>query len=259
MGSTDVGSLPPFLELAGHPVRWGILTRLARSDQQVGELAAALQEPQSLVSYHLARLKDGGLVSSHRSSFDGRAAYYRVHLDRCRTMLDATGTLLHPGVGPTAPASSRRSRRRPVVLFACTGNGTRSQIAEALLRDLSGGTIDVVSGGSHPKPIHPNAVAVLAERGIDIGASTSKSLDVFVGRRFDMVVTLCDRVREVCPPFAPDDATVHWSIEDPSRVPGTRRATMPAFRDVADDLATRIHHLIPVLATGPDKERSRHA
>ncbi|MEN9646151.1 MAG: hypothetical protein RL238_2820, partial [Actinomycetota bacterium] len=96
------------------------------------------------------------------------------------------------------------------------------------------------------------------ERGIDITTADSKSLDRFTGRRFDLVVTLCDRVREVCPPFAPDDATVHWSIEDPSRLSGTHRATMPAFRAVADDLTLRIRQILPVLTTGQHKERSHH-
>ena len=254
MGIDASSRLPAFLQLAAHPVRWGILTELAHSDRQVGELTAALGEPQNLVSYHLAKLKAGGLVSSHRSSHDARAAYYRVHLDRCREMLESTRSLLQPGLGSMGALGSRGHRRKPTVLFACTGNGTRSQIAEALLRQRSAQTVDVVSAGSHPKPIHPNAIAVLAERGIDISAATSKSLDLFARRRFDVVITLCDRVREVCPPLASDDSTLHWSIEDPSRLPGATRVTMPAFRVVADDLAARIEDLLPALATTNQKE-----
>jgi len=254
MGSAASSTLPAFLELAGHPVRWGILTELAHSDRQVGELTAALGAPQNLVSYHLAKLKAGGLVSSHRSSYDARAAYYRVHLDRCRAMLESTGALLKPGSNLVRPSRRSGWRRQPTVLFACTGNGTRSQIAEALLRHLSGGSVDVVSAGSHPKPIHPNAIAVLAERGVDISAATAKSIDLFALRRFDIVVTLCDRVREVCPPLANEDATLHWSIDDPSRLPGTGRSTLPAFRAVADDLASRIQDLLPVLAATTHKE-----
>ncbi|MFM2078265.1 MAG: hypothetical protein RJA49_2155, partial [Actinomycetota bacterium] len=72
--------VPPFLTLAGHPVRWRMLLELAGSDRQVAELTAAVGEPQNLVSYHLGRLRAGGLVSARKSSFDGRAVYYRVHL-----------------------------------------------------------------------------------------------------------------------------------------------------------------------------------
>ena len=138
------GAVPPFLVLAGHPLRWRMLVELAGSDRQVGELTRAVGQPQGLVSYHLARLRDGGLVSSHKSSFDGRAVYYRVHLDRCGELLAATGAALHPGL----PSSGQRTRARRGrgmgvalrVLFVCTGNGTRSQIAEALLRDKAGET-----------------------------------------------------------------------------------------------------------------------
>src|SRR4249920_3850855 len=129
------GAVPPFLVLAGHPLRWRMLVELARSDRQVGELTRAVDRPQGLVSYHLARLRDGGLVSSHKSSFDGRAVYYRVHLDRCGELLATTGAALHPGLTssgmPTQPRRPVDGRRRLRVLFVCTGNGTRSQIAEA--------------------------------------------------------------------------------------------------------------------------------
>lgn len=247
-------AVPPFLLLAGHPVRWRVLRELAESDRQVGELTDAVGAPQSLVSYHLGRLRSGGLVSSHRSSYDGRATYYRVRLDRCADLLADAGTALHPGL------ITRDRAARPVaptrVLFLCTGNGTRSQIAEALLRRAARDAVEVVSAGSHPKPVHPNAVRVLAERGIDISGARSKSLAEFATHRFDHVITLCDRVREVCPEFPGRPRAVHWSIEDPSRLPGSARATLPAFRAVADDLDTRISFLLARLPTEPNHTRS---
>ncbi len=251
--------MPPFLALVAHPLRWDIVAHLAHSDLHVSELTDALGAPQSLVSYHLGRLKADGLVSSHRSSFDGRTAYYRLHLDRCQALLAQAGVALHPGLrAPVAPPTPEPLPATCSVLFACTGNGTRSQMAEALLRHATDGRVQVASAGSHPKPVHPNAVAVLAERGIDIADARSKSLDEFAGRRFDSVVTLCDRVREVCPPFADHERTVHWSIEDPSRLPGTNRATLPAFRAVADDLSTRIAYLLPVIRTISDRTNKEH-
>ena len=118
------------------------------------------------------------------------------------------------------------------------------------------------SAGSHPKPIHPNAVAVLAERGIDISSAVSKPLTDFAGRHFDHVITLCDKVREICPEFPRSVRTMHWSIEDPSRLPGTRRATLPAFRAVADDLESRIGFLLSLIDTEPPhpshKEHTHH-
>src|SRR3954453_22771966 len=148
---------PRFLELAGHPLRWQLLSDLARSDRRVGELCELAGEPQNLVSYHLRRLREGGLVSARRSSADGRDSYYAVDLERCRDELQTAGGGLHPGLRlasvPTTPA--RTMRRRPRVLFLCTGNSARSQIAEALIREMSAGEVEAASAGSHPKPLHP--------------------------------------------------------------------------------------------------------
>jgi len=264
--------VPPFLDLAGHPLRWRMLVELAGSDRQVGELMRVLGEPQGLVSYHLARLRDGGLVSSHKSSFDARSVYYRVHLDRCGELLTATGAALHPGLMSSGAAlqadasSGSRAAARPLgkdrhsvkVLFACTGNGTRSQIAEALLRDKAGDVVEVVSAGSQPKPIHANTVNVLAERGIDISGARSKPISQFSGRHFDYVITLCDKVREVCPKFPGRGRTMHWSIADPSLASGTLRATLPAFRAVAADLESRIGFLTSLIDHQTKKEHARH-
>ena len=239
-----------------------MLVELAGSDRQVQELTRAVGQPQGLVSYHLGRLRSGGLVSSHKSSFDGRAVYYRVHLDRCGELLAATGAALHPGLpssGSSTPARALgRGRRRAKVLFVCTGNGTRSQIAEALLRDRAGDSVEVVSAGSDPKPIHPNALRVLAELGIDISGAKSKPITQFGGRHFDYVITLCDKVREICPEFPGQRRAMHWSIEDPSRTPGALRATLPAFRAVAADLESRIGFLISLIDTETNKEHTRH-
>jgi protein-tyrosine-phosphatase len=216
------------------------------------------------VSYHLARLRDGGLVSARKSSFDGRAAYYRVHLDRCGELLAATGAALHPGLQsnaapqPTRRAAKERRQAKVKVLFVCTGNGTRSQIAEALLREMAGDAVEVVSAGSHPKPIHPNAIKVLAEKGIDIAGAQSKPITQFSGRHFDYVITLCDKVREICPKFPGRGQAMHWSIEDPSAAPGSLRATAPAFRALADDLESRIGFLISLIDHQTQQEQARY-
>lgn len=248
---------PGFLQLAGHPLRWRLLAELARSDRVVSELTGLVGEPQSLVSYHLGKLRDGGLVSARRSSADGRDSYYTVDLARLRTLLAATGAALHPGLGPGSgsgpgldvPAGD--GGRRPAgptaaVLFLCTGNSARSQMAEALARARSGGSVDAHSAGSRPKALHPNAVRAMRERGIDIAGQRPKHLDEFAATRFDRVVTLCDRVREVCPEFPGAPEAIHWSIADPA-AGGDDEATYPAFRATAAELETRVGFLLAAL------------
>jgi protein-tyrosine-phosphatase len=129
-------------------------------------------------------------------------------------------------------------------LFACTGNSARSPIAEALLRRHSGGRVEVASAGSHPKQrMHPDAVRVLDEHyGIDISDRRPRHLDTLDGRRFDYVISLCDKVREVCPDFGGHPRHVHWSIPDPAAAGG--RA---AFASAAAEIDTRVRYLLPQL------------
>ncbi|MGO9955413.1 MAG: MarR family transcriptional regulator [Solirubrobacteraceae bacterium] len=243
-------SPPMVLRLAAHPVRWRLLSELVQSDRRVGELCRLLGRPQSLVSYHLTRLQAEGMVSRRRSSADGRDSYYLLELTRCRELLAASVTALHPGLAPTSPsrAGAGASSRRPArVLFSCTGNSARSQIAQALAHKLSGGRVEAVSAGSHPKPLHPNAVRVMREHGIDLAGRRAKPLSEFSGQRFDYVVTLCDRVREVCPEFPGHPGLIHWSTPDPAAEGTTDREAYPAFQRTATELATRIGFLLVLI------------
>jgi ArsR family transcriptional regulator, arsenate/arsenite/antimonite-responsive transcriptional repressor / arsenate reductase (thioredoxin) len=228
---------PPFLQLAGHPLRWRLLSELARSDLRVGELCALAGKQQSLVSYHLRRLRDGGLVWTRRSLADGRDTYYVLDLAGCGERLRGAAAALHPGLAP-APDATDAHRAR--VLFLCTGNSARSQMAEAMIDRLSRGAVTAASAGSRPKPLRDEAVNVMQARGIDIAGRRSKHLNEFAGERFDYVVTLCDRVREVCPEF-PGAEAIHWSIPDPAREGG------PAFEHVAEELAVRIRFLLATM------------
>jgi protein-tyrosine-phosphatase/DNA-binding transcriptional ArsR family regulator len=239
---------PEFLQLAGHPLRWRLLGELARSDRMVHELTGLVGEPQNLVSYHLGRLREGGLVSARRSSADRRDAYYTVDLARIGGLLSATGGALHPGLRLTPASPDGAAPGAVRVLFLCTGNSARSQMAEALAIARSGGVIEAYSAGSHPKPVHPNAVRVMRdEHGLDLAAQASKHLDVFVDQRFDWVISLCDRVREVCPEFPGHPETIHWSIANPAAGDGDDDATYPLFQQTAAELATRIGFLLAVL------------
>jgi protein-tyrosine-phosphatase/DNA-binding transcriptional ArsR family regulator len=237
---------PGFLTLAGHPLRWRLLSELARSDRRVNELTDAVGAPHNLVSYHLGRLREARLVSTRRSDADRRDAYYTVDLARFGGLLSATGAALHPGLR-LAPAP-QPARPRPVrVLFLCTGNSARSPMAEALAGALSGGAIEASSAGSHPKPLHPNAVRVMREEhGLELSGRVAKHLDTFAGQRFDFVISLCDRVREVCPELPGHPATVHWSMANPA-TGDADDATYPLFRRAADELVTRIGFLLALL------------
>ena len=229
------GAPPGFLRLAGHPLRWRLLAELARSDRQVRELAGLLGQPQNLISYHLGQLRAGGLVSARRSSADRRDAYYHIELARCGELLTETGRALHPGLGLLPPAAPP-VRARVRVLFLCSGNSARSPMAEALLRRLGGPLIEAASAGSRPGPLRPDAVRVMREHGIDISGHTPMHLDRLAGQRFDYVISLCDRVREVCPEFPGHPRVIHWSITEPDGY--------PACRQVAAELRARIGFLL---------------
>ena len=247
---------PGFLPLAGHPVRWRLLRELARSDRQVRELTGLTGHPQPLVSYHLGRLRAARLVTARRSSADGRDAYYTVDLGRCGELLAAAGGALHPALGPgeRPPAAALTGPAR--VLFLCTGNGARSQMAEALAQRRSAGLVQAFSAGSHPGALHPNTVRVMAEHGIDVRGRAAKHLSVFSADRFDYVITLCDRVREVCPEFPGHPRHVHWSIPDPAAAGDTDEASYPVFQATAAELETRIGFLLAAIAATP--ARSAH-
>ena len=179
-------------------------------------------------------------MASRRSDADGRDVYYVLDLERARAA-GGGGGAASSRAGRAAATVPRSGGGAPTVAglasFLCTGNSARSQMAEALAVQLSDGAVRAISAGSHPKPLHPLAVEVMRERGIDIAGRRSKSLDEFIGHRFDAVISLCDRVREVCPEFPA--RTVHWSLADPSR-----EGTRAAFERTADELTTRIRFLL---------------
>lgn len=247
---TSSGLEPPeFLRLAGHPLRWQLLVELAHSDRQVTELTELVDKQQNLVSYHLGVLRKGGLVRFRRSSADGRDTYYAIDLRRCADLLAEAGRSLHPALPPAA-APADTAPAGASVLFLCTGNSARSQMAEGLLRSRGGDRVLVRSAGIRPKPVHQHAVKVMGEFGVDLTDARSKHVDELHDERFDHVITLCDRVREVCPEFSGNPDAVHWSIPDPAE----QSDGVAAFRRTATELAERIgfllHRLTSLPATG---------
>ncbi|WP_039805337.1 arsenate reductase/protein-tyrosine-phosphatase family protein [Nocardia araoensis] len=242
-------AVPPFVHLAAHPLRWQLLTALSDSDYRVRELVARVGEPQNLVSYHLRLLRDGGLVTATRSSHDGRDSYYHLDLDRSAEMLAGAGTVLHPALRMTPAPTAFEPSAPLAVLFVCTGNSARSAIAEELLRLRTGGRIEVLSAGSNPKPaMHADTMRVLREEyGIDLSGRLPRHLDTLADHRFDAVITLCDKAREVCPEFGDDPRWIHWSIPDPAAAHGSDEDIYPRFRATAAEIDTRIRYLLPTL------------
>ena len=133
--------------------------------------------------------------------------------------------------------------KRLRVLFVCTHNASRSQMAEGLLRRLGGDAFDVASAGTEPSAVHPLAVVAMAEMGIDISRQWAKSTDEFVQQRFDYVITLCDDANETCPFFPNAANRLHWSFPDPSVATGGEEERL-AFRQVRDGIRGRIQELI---------------
>ena len=138
----------------------------------------------------------------------------------------------------------------PRVLFLCTGNTARSQMAEGFLRALAGERFDAFSAGLEPGELHPLTIRVMKERGIDVSRQRSKSLDEYLGRtRFAYVITVCDSAARRCPVFAGTGERLHWSFEDPTEAAGDDAMRLATFRQVRDGIEVRIREW---LATSPE-------
>ena len=130
------------------------------------------------------------------------------------------------------------------VLFVCTGNSARSQIAEALLRDFGGADFEVFSAGTNPKGVNPYSVRVLSEIGLDWSDARSKSVTEFIGQPFDYVITVCDRARQTCPVFPGDHNSLHWGLDDPAEVEGTDGEKLEAFRRTRTEVSIRLRPFV---------------
>ena len=136
------------------------------------------------------------------------------------------------------------------VLFLCTHNSARSQMAEGLLRNMAGDRFDVFSAGTVRTYVQPLAIDAMREIGIDITAQTSKTLDELEGRTFDYVITVCDRANESCPILPGTTERIHWSFEDPTAATGTDEQRLRAFRTVRDALQQRLRIFLTLAAKG---------
>jgi len=126
------------------------------------------------------------------------------------------------------------------VLFICTGNACRSQIAHGLLRDMAGDRFEVFSAGSHPSRVHPMSVAVMKEVGVDISHHTSDFVDDYLDKGIDIAITVCDNANQSCPTFPGKAERIHWSIDDPFKGWNFETSQMDSFRETRREIKERI-------------------
>jgi len=126
------------------------------------------------------------------------------------------------------------------VLFVCTGNSARSIMAEALLRRHGSDRFEVHSAGTDPRSVNPLTLRVLADAGIDASWARSKSVNEFLGQRFDYVITVCDQARQVCPVFPGVHESLHWGYEDPAEATGTEEERLRVFNRVFIAMGERV-------------------
>lgn len=209
------------------------LRRLGLTPEQAGPLARLCLERRD------ADLDLAPVLAGQRAAI----ARQRADLDRLEAeLVDLEQTL-------AAASRARRSEPMPNpirVLFVCTHNSARSQIAEALLGRYGGADFEVRSAGTEATRVNPLAIRVLAEQGIDWSAARSKVIDEFLDQRFDYVVTVCDRARETCPAFPGSINTLHWGLDDPSEVEGTDAERLAAFRRTVQEVSVRLRPFIEV-------------
>jgi len=241
------GELVPFFRAVGDETRLAIVRLLALTDLRAGEIVAHLRMPQNAVSYHLKQLRAIGVLRDRRSSVDARDVYYRVDHARLTALYLAAGDVLQPGLGTDVDAreaDGAAGADLPLrILFVCTHNSARSQIAEALAHRLGGRSVEAYSAGSHPTELHPVTVELLKSLGEDPARYHAKLLDQFRGQDFHYIITVCDRVREHCPTFPDDDIQIHWSFPDPTEVPGLA-AQRQAFATLRREMETRLRYLL---------------
>ena len=181
------------------------------------------------------------LIAEQRAAIERR----RTELDRLDAELtDLDSTVRAAGRARTTREAITMSDRPIRVLFVCTGNSARSQLAEALLGQIGGDDFEAHSAGTEPKGVNPYTVRVLADLGIDWSDARSKSVTEFVGQPWDYVITVCDRARQTCPVFPGEHNSLHWGLDDPAEVEGTDAEKLAAFRRTQLDVVNRVRPFV---------------
>ena len=136
--------------------------------------------------------------------------------------------------------------KKKKIIFICTGNACRSQIAEGLMRNLASDKFEVYSAGSHPIKVHPAAITVMKEIGIDISYHTSDPISIFINKSMDIVVTVCDNANKACPVFPGRVDRIHWSVKDPFKNLDSSIEDLVDFRKIRDELTEKIKILLKI-------------
>lgn len=242
---------PLLLSLLGNEMRWKLVVALLKGDFNVRELEHKVRGKQNLISYHLGRLKKAKLVRESASIADNRETYYSINMAQLERLFFSIGSSLHPALDPKAERGAERKAGKPVrVLFLCTHNSARSQMAEGLLRARGGDRVEVFSAGTEPSQVNPLAIQAMDELGIDIRGHKSKSMDAFLNQSFDYVITVCDRAKDACPVFPGAPEQIHWSFADPSEASGGADKKLRAFQETAQGLSQRINYLMMMIERG---------
>jgi arsenate reductase len=253
----------------------GVAASAVRFYEETGVLPAATRGPNGYRSYgpdDLARLRlvvalrrlglgpeDAGRLARlclERGAIDAdlvplitkqRAAIerQRAELDRLAAELtDLDQTVRAVGRAHHAKEATAMSSGPIRVLFVCTGNSARSQLAEALLGHIGGAEFEAHSAGTEPKTVNPYTVRVLAEIGIDWSKAQAKSVTGFLDEPWDYVITVCDRARQACPVFPGEHNSLHWGLDDPAEVDGTDDEKLAAFRATQMELVMRVRPFV---------------
>jgi arsenate reductase len=212
-----------------------VLRRLGLAPVDAGRLAALCME-RGRIDTDLAPM-----IAAQRAAIEGQ----RADLDRLYSELtDLELTIEAAGRARRTSKETAMSADPIRVLFVCTGNSARSQIAEALLKDFGASDFAVFSAGTAPQGVSPDTVRVLGEIGIDWSGAQAKSVTGFVGQPFDYVITVCDRARQTCPVFPGQHNSLHWGLDDPADVDGTDAEKLEAFRRTRTEVATRLRPFV---------------
>ncbi len=277
---TKQKSTPTYPELAellktlADPHRLEVLNLIIEGTHTSRALVAATGLPTNLLSHHLKALREAGLVQASRDPHDQRWQYFVPNIARLTEVQFLLSHFLHPariqprqgGTGPggqPAPYAPprhiqlekefRMTSNKTKVIFLCTGNSARSQMAEALLRQHAGDDFEVYSAGTEPKGMNPYTVQVMEELGVDMSSHHSKSVREFLGHmNFGYVITVCDDAEENCPAvFLSQGQHLHWSFEDPAKATGSDEDIRAKFRDVRGQIDGRIRAWLAELAAAP--------
>lgn len=224
------------------------LRRLGLGPEDAGRLARLCLE-RGDVDADLAPV-----LAEQRSAIERQ----RSDLDRLEgELLDLEMTIAAAGRASRRTRERKESTMIPIrVLFVCTHNSARSQIAEALLGHYGGDDFEAHSAGTEATRVNPFAIEALREIGIDWSAARSKVITEFLDQRFDYVVTVCDRARETCPVFPGSENTLHWGLDDPSEVDGTDAEKLAAFRRTQLEVSARLRPFIEVALRAAGRSRA---